>query len=69
VSNLVFNYTFQTNFIRHIGIHFSINNIFDEIYESNAWVYRYYYLGEFWEMDGYFPQAPVNFMGGVSFSF
>jgi iron complex outermembrane receptor protein len=68
-SDLLFNYSFKPGFMREIGIHFKINNIFDEQYESNAWVYRYYYQGQYWEMDGYFPQAPLNFMAGVTLDF
>jgi iron complex outermembrane receptor protein len=46
-----------------------INNIFNEAYESNAWVYSYYYEGKRNKMDGYFPQAGTNFMLGVSVEF
>jgi len=52
-----------------LDLRFMINNLFNAIYESNAY-------GGMWEEDGiektwayYFPQAGINFMGGVSLSF
>jgi len=47
----------------------SLNNLFNEEYESNAWVYRYYYGNQEYEMNGYFPQAKFNVMGGVNLKF
>ena len=44
-------------------------NLFNIEYETNAWVYRYYYGNEQYEMDGYFPQAGINFLGGLTLSF
>ncbi len=69
VNNLKLDYAFKTNFFEEIVLHFMINNIFDEEYESNAWVYSYFLDGERYKMDGYFPQAGTNFMAGVDFKF
>lgn len=66
VNDLIINYSFTTNFIRKIDVSLAINNLFSEKYESNAWIYRYYYEGAEYYEDGYFPQAPVNFMAGVT---
>jgi iron complex outermembrane receptor protein len=46
-----------------------INNIFNQKYESNAWVYRYTYENVMQKLDGYFPQAGINFMAGISVKF
>ena len=46
-----------------------VNNIFNEQYESNAWVYRYMFDGKEYTMDGYFPQAGINFLGGIELKF
>jgi len=46
-----------------------VNNLFNEMYESNAWVYSYIFGGKRYEMDGYFPQAGRHFMVGVDFNF
>lgn len=62
-------YTLRTEFIKEISFHFQLNNIFSVKYETNAWVYRYVYGGEESVLDGYFPQAPVNFFVGVGLKF
>ncbi|MEN8120836.1 MAG: TonB-dependent receptor [Bacteroidota bacterium] len=69
VSNLSFLYTLETNIIKSIDFKFLINNIFNEEYETNAWVYKYQYGGEYYNMDGYFPQAGINFLGGIVLNF
>jgi iron complex outermembrane receptor protein len=69
VNNLRLNYHFQTKWVKGIDIQFAINNIFNEEYEANAWVYRYFYENAYHNMDGYFPQAGINFMGGVVLNF
>jgi iron complex outermembrane recepter protein len=46
-----------------------VNNVLSEKYETNAWYYSYYYNGVRNEMNGYFTQAPVNFMGGLTLKF
>ncbi|MDZ7744128.1 MAG: TonB-dependent receptor [Bacteroidota bacterium] len=69
VNDLLINYSFKTKFIDEISFHLMINNLFNEEYETYAWVYRYIYSGEYWEMDGYFPQAGINVLGGLTLSF
>lgn len=69
VNNLRFNYSLRPNFMRSIDLHFIINNLLNEKYESNAWVYSYMYEGERFAMDGYFPQAGINFLAGISLKF
>jgi len=69
ISELKFFYTIKTGLVRQIDLMLSLNNIFNEEYESNAWVYRYYYGNQEYKMDGYFPQAKFNVMGGVSLKF
>lgn len=65
VNDLLVDYTLQPSFVKEVRIYVKLNNFLSEEYESNAWVYRYYYQGEFWEMDGYFPQAPFNVLAGL----
>lgn len=69
VNNLVINYIIETGFIKELGLHFMVNNIFNEKYETYAWVYKYYLDGKYHESNGYFPQAGINFMGGISLKF
>ena len=69
VNNLNINFSFNPKFVKEIGFNLKVNNIFNEEYETNAWVYRYYYEGEHYVMDGYFPQAGINFLAGINVSF
>lgn len=69
INDVVINYKFKTKFIKEIGLHLMLNNIFNEEYETYAWVYRYFYSGEYHVMDGYFPQAGFNLLGGISLEF
>lgn len=65
VNNLLVNYVLKTRAVKEIGFSFMLNNIFNVEYETNAWVYRYNYNGTFQKLDGYFPQAGINFMLGM----
>lgn len=69
VTNLNLSYCFHTKPVKDIELFFRINNLFNAKYESNAWIYRYIYEGVECVDDGYFPQATINFMGGVRIKF
>ena len=62
VSNLIADYELNVKDIVNFEFGLKVNNLFNEMYESNAWVYQYYYDGEHEVMDGYFPQAGTNFL-------
>ena len=75
-TDLVFRYNIKPEFMKGIGLSFSLNNIFGAQYETNGWVYSYN-VDDTWgsgptkryAMDGYFPQAGINFMLGIDFKF
>ena len=69
VNDLKLTYKLQTNLIKEIGFSILINNIFNHEYETNAWVYRYITGGNEYTMDGYFPQAGINIIGGITLKF
>jgi len=69
VNSLKADYTIKDCLFKEIKLHLMVNNLFDEKYESNAWVYSYYYGGTRYKMDGYFPQAGINFLAGIDFNF
>lgn len=69
VNDIRLGYSIKTLKINEIEFDILLNNIFNELYESNAWVYRYFYEGSFSKMDGYFPQATRNFMCGLKIKF
>jgi iron complex outermembrane receptor protein len=69
VSDLNISYGFRSEFFDRMDIFLNIANVFSAEYESNAWVYRYIYEGEEFLMAGFFPQAPANFLAGISLKF
>ena len=69
VNDLNFQYSFSQKWVDQISVKLQINNLFNEEYETNAWVYRYIVDGENKIMDGYFPQASRNFLVGLNFRF
>ena len=69
VNNLKFDYQIKQNLFKSVKINLLINNVFNEEYESNAWVYSYFYEGKRHKMDGYFPQAGTNFLISVNVDF
>ncbi|MFA9390878.1 MAG: TonB-dependent receptor [Prolixibacteraceae bacterium] len=69
VNNLRTSYTVYPGFAKEIEFTLLVNNLFNEVYETNAWVYSYILGGERYQMDGYFPQAGTNFLFGVNVKF
>jgi len=68
-SNFSAVYNIDLGKVGVLGLRFVMNNLFNAMYENNAY-------GGMWTEDGvektwayYFPQAGINFMGSVSFSF
>jgi iron complex outermembrane recepter protein len=68
VHDLLISYELNTRFIKKAVFTLMINNLLNERYESNAWVYRYYTGDSYYKMDGYFPQAGTNLMAGINIS-
>jgi iron complex outermembrane receptor protein len=69
VSNLKADYQLKNVLFDEIKLHLMVNNLFNAEYESNAWVYSYIYGGERYKMDGYFPQAGIHFLAGITIQF
>lgn len=69
INNLMADYSFTSGLFKQIIVRLSVNNLFNEEYESNAWVYSYFFGGDRYKMDGYFPQAGRHFMFGIDFKF
>ncbi|MFO7616776.1 MAG: TonB-dependent receptor [Bacteroidales bacterium] len=66
VNSINLSYPFKFKRLGEGNLFFQVNNIFNEKYETNAWVYSYFYEGARQKMDGYFPQAGVNFLIGLA---
>ncbi len=62
-------YSLKTGLLEELSFHLHLNNVLNEQYETNAWIYKYYLGGQKYKMDGYFPQAGFHFMCGVTARF
>ncbi|MDD4513956.1 TonB-dependent receptor plug domain-containing protein [Massilibacteroides sp.] len=69
INSLRLGYTFKPRFVKEISLDVTVNNLFNEKYETNGWVYSYYSGGERGKQDGYFTQAGTNAMARVSLRF
>ena len=65
VNDLVLRYQIKSKKGVAIELGAQINNLLNEQYISNAWVYSYYSEGVRDVLDGYFPQAGRHYMGQV----
>ena len=69
VHRLEFFYSLKSKRLRKIDFWLHLNNLFNSRYETYAWVYRYVYESDEYELNGYFPQAGFNFMVGINLKF
>lgn len=69
LNDLIMKYSFNLKFVKEISFQFMLNNILNVEYESNAWIYRYYSGNVEGNLNGYFPQAGIQFLGGLSLKF
>jgi len=69
INDVRLNYSITTNLVKEISFYLLINNVLSEKYESNAWIYRYLYENQEYAMDGFFPQATIHFLAGISLKF
>ena len=69
LQNISFLYTIKSKIFKELTCQFAINNLLDTKYETNAWVYKYNEGGSNHIMDGYFPQAGINYMFKISLKF
>ncbi|MDR2233411.1 MAG: TonB-dependent receptor [Tannerella sp.] len=69
ISNLRVGYTFHPAFMKELTVDLSVNNVFNEEYETSGWVWSYFLGGERNQDSGYFTQAGTNFMGRLTFRF
>ena len=69
VNDLMLTYTPSLNGKSRLSQFVQVNNVLDHLYESNAWVYSYFYEGQRAHMIGYYPQAGRHFLAGMSLNF
>ena len=68
-TNFRLNHTWKPTFAKEINFIFMVNNIFNQLYESNGWSYKYISGGNTNALVGLYPQAGRNFIVGVSVGF
>jgi iron complex outermembrane recepter protein len=71
VSNLKLDYSFNVKGTKGLNVSFLLNNVFNNMYIANAWVYREAYTNSDYEYVeiGYYPQAEFNYMLRLSIDF
>lgn len=71
VQNLRLAYHIEVPGLGDVRLSLIVNNLLNEAYETNAWIYRYLYtdpetgMKTSSYMDGYFPQAGRSFLAGI----
>lgn len=71
VNNVKLNYNLNLKGTKGVSLQFLVNNVLNEQYVANAWVWRAVFddgSPEYRE-DGYYPQAGINFMGKIVVEF
>jgi iron complex outermembrane receptor protein len=69
VNSLRVGYVFKPAFMKELALDITINNLFNEAYETNGWVYSYMEGGVRKKDDGYFTQAGINAMARIALRF
>jgi iron complex outermembrane receptor protein len=59
----------RTNSGRNLAFNFTLRNLFNELYSSNAWAYTYKSAGQLNSEVGFYPQAGINFLVGLTLGF
>lgn len=68
VNNLRLNYNLKLKGVKKIGLGLLVNNVFNELYESNGYTFSYIYSGLVTE-NYYYPQAETNFLLSLNLKF
>jgi len=69
VNNLRFDYSFPVKKLGVIALQFQINNLFNTLYENNAYGGTWWQDGEEYYWSAYFPQATINYLAKVNLRF
>ena len=69
VNDLRISYGFRQRLLKEFRFTIAVRNLLNELYESNAWIYRYSLGGQFNQLVGLYPQAGRHFMVGIDLKF
>ncbi|RYC67024.1 TonB-dependent receptor [Spirosoma sordidisoli] len=68
-NDIRFIYTLKPKFAQEIAFTLLLNNVLNELYESNGYTYAYVSEGRVVAENGYYPQAGRNFLAGIRVRF
>jgi iron complex outermembrane receptor protein len=69
VSDLHLAYAWHPEKMKEIAFRFTLYNLFNTEYISHGYTYSGYISGTRYDYNYYFPQATINWLGGITFSF
>ncbi|HET8828864.1 MAG TPA: TonB-dependent receptor [Pelobium sp.] len=69
VNNLRLNYNFKLKGVKSVELGLLVNNIFNELYESNGYTFSGIYDGALSTSNYYYPQAETNFLVSMNLRF
>ncbi|MDT8400143.1 MAG: TonB-dependent receptor [Bacteroidales bacterium] len=69
INTVRFDYIFPLKGFERIALQLQINNLFNSLYESNAYGGNYYIDGQEYTWAYYFPQAGINYLFRLSVAF
>lgn len=69
VNDLNMSYSFKTKLVKEVGIRLLVNNVFNEVYESNGYTFGYGGGGNTIRENYYYPQAGTNLLVSLNLKF
>ena len=66
LNDVRLSYTLNKKKVKSIEFRLTVNNIFNRKYISNGYTYSGFSGGERYDYNYYYPQAGINFLGGIS---
>ena len=69
VNNLRLDYSFPVKKLGVIALQFQVNNLFNSLYENNAYGGTWWQDGEEYYWSAYFPQATINYLAKINLRF
>ena len=69
IGNLSGSYKVPVKGIKSLELKFMLNNIFDKMYSANGYTYNDYSSGTRNDYNYFYPQAGINWLGGITLKF
>ena len=69
VNDVRLSYQIKSKLFKEVNVNLLVNNVLNELYESNGYTFSYIWGGEFLTENYYYPQAGTNFLLGLNLKF